>query len=101
MGSKFLVPNVLDVREEEDTGLVTLLVDLYYNDGLTFEDVTQDASKFAKRISITMQKVEENLTINDVETAVTNYLYTSCSLVDETVSGDKIAPDATANDFKD
>lgn len=101
MGSKFLVPNVLDVKEEEDTGLVTLLVDLYYNDGLTSEDITQDASKFSKRISITMQKMEENLTINDTETPVTSYLYTSCSLVDETVSGDKIAEDATANDFKD
>ena len=94
MGNTFLVPNVLDVKENDETGEVTLLVDLYYNDGLTAEDITQDASKFAKRISIGMQKVEENMIINDAETPVVNYLFTSCALVDETVSGDIITDSA-------
>lgn len=93
MGNTFLVPNVLDVKEDKETGEVTLLVDLYYNDGLTAEDITQDASKFAKRISITMQKVEETMFINDSEVPVENFIYTSCALVDETVSGDTIATD--------
>ena len=41
-----------------------------------------------------MQKVQENLYINDAETPVTNYLFTSCALVDETVSGDTITDPA-------
>ncbi len=82
----YLVPDVLDVKFDEETGLYTLSVDCYYQDDLSEEDVTKDPTKFAKRISITMQKVEEVMTINDVETDVVNYLYKSCALVDETIS---------------
>lgn len=82
----FLVPKVLDVKFDEATGIYTLTVDCYYDEGLSEEDVTNDPTKFAKRISVTLQKVEEMMTINDTEMAVTNYLYTSCALVDETMS---------------
>lgn len=89
MGNSFMVPDVLDVKTEE-SGEVTLLVDLYYNDGLTSEDVTQDSSKFVKRIKVTMQQTEEMMTINENEVPVVNYIYTSCALVDETVSDGKL-----------
>jgi len=83
-GNSYLVPDVIDVKYDEATGVYTLLVDCYIDDGLSEEDVTQDHTKFFKRISITLQTVEEEQMVNDTETLVTNYLYTSCKLVDET-----------------
>ncbi len=88
MNETYMVPKVIDVKFDEETQLYTLTVDCYYQDGLSEEDATEDPTKFAKRLSITMQKVEEIMTINDAETTVTNYLYNSCALVDETVSND-------------
>lgn len=85
MENTYLVPDVIDVKHDEETGVYTLTVDCYYDEGLSEEDVTQDPTKFAKRIAITLQEVEEVMTINDEETIVTNYLYTSCALVDETI----------------
>lgn len=83
-GNSYLVPDVIDIQFDGETGLYTLLVDCYYDDGLSEEDVTQDRTKFSKRISITLQAVEEIQMVNDTETLVTNYQYTSCTLVDET-----------------
>ena len=81
----YLVPNVIDVKYDEQNGVYTLLVDCYINDGLSEEDITTDPTKFGKRISITMQEFEEMHEIDGVEVPVTNYLYTSCALVDETI----------------
>ncbi|MBQ6823442.1 MAG: hypothetical protein IJP27_02205 [Clostridia bacterium] len=86
MEGTVLVPDVIDVKLDEATNVYTLTVDCYYQEGLSEEDVTKDPSKFAKRISITMQKVEEVL---EDESVITNYLYTSCALVDETISDTK------------
>ena len=91
MGNSMMVPNVLDIKTDEEKGETTLLVDCYQSDGLTGEDITQDPTKFVKRITITLRKVEETMTINDEEVPVSNYLYISSALVDETVSGDKLA----------
>ena len=82
----YLVPDVIDVKRDKDTDVYNLLVDCYYREGLSEEDVTKDPTKFAKRISITLQRTEEVLEQDGVENVVTNYLYTSCSLVDETIS---------------
>lgn len=100
MGNSFFVPDVLDVKEE-DSGEVTLLVDLYYNDGLTSEDVTQDSSKFIKRVKITMQKTEAMMNINENEVPVTNFVYTSCALVDETVSDGTLPGGQAETEAKD
>ena len=88
MNVTYLVPKVLDVKFDEETQVYTLTVDCYYQDGHSEEDATKDSTKFAKRLSINLQKVNEVMTINDVETDVTNYLFASCALVDETVSND-------------
>ena len=61
-------------------------MDCYDQEGRSEEDVTKDPTKFAKRLSVTMQKIEEVL---EDETVYTNYLYTSCALVDETLSDTK------------
>ncbi len=84
VATSYLVPKVLDVQFDPDAGTYTLLVDCYRDDGLSEEDVTEDQTKFVKRISITLKAVEEVQTVNDTQTLVTNYLYTSCTLVDET-----------------
>ena len=81
-----LVPDVIDVKFDEATSVYTITVDCYYQEGLSEEDVTKDPTKFAKRLSVTMQKIEEVL---EDETVYTNYLYTSCALVDETLSDTK------------
>ncbi|MBR6794245.1 MAG: hypothetical protein IKM48_07840 [Clostridia bacterium] len=86
MNATYLVPKILDVKFDEETNLYTISVDCYYQEGLSEEDATKDPTKFAKRLSITVQKVEEVMTINDAETTVTNYLFNSCALVDETVT---------------
>lgn len=86
MNGTYMVPNVVDVKYDEETQTYTLTVDCYYQEALSEEDATQDPTKFAKRLAITLRKVEEVMTINDTETDVTNYLYTSCALVDETIS---------------
>ena len=85
MSTTFLVPDVIDVKYDEAAGVYTLTVDCYIDDGLSEVDVTTDATKFSKRLSITLQEVEELHTIDGVETTVTDYLYTSCALVDETI----------------
>ncbi len=85
MSTTFLVPDVIEVKLDEATGIYTLLVDCYINDGLSEVDVTTDPTKFGKRISLTMQPFEELHEIDGVEVPVTNYLYTACSLVDETI----------------
>ncbi|MBQ8895037.1 MAG: hypothetical protein IJ043_11605 [Clostridia bacterium] len=84
-----LVPDVIDVKFDDATNVYTLTVDCYYQEGLSEEDVTKDPTKFAKRISITMQKVEEVLENDGAETVITNYLYSSCALIDETLSDTK------------
>lgn len=84
----YMVPKVIDVKFDEATQMYTLTVDCYYQDGHSEEDATEDPTKFAKRLSINLQKTQEVMTINDTETDVTNYLFASCSLVDETVSND-------------
>ncbi len=81
----YLVPDVINVKYDEADRVYTLLVDCYISDGLSEEDVTADPTKFGKRISITMQEYEEMHEIDGVEVPVTNYLYTSCALVDETI----------------
>ena len=100
MGNTFFVPDVLDVKKD-DAGNVTLLVDLYYNDGLTSDDVTKDSSKFVKRISVTMQQTEEMMSINGNDVPVTNYVYTSCALVDETVSDKPVAEETKKTEEKE
>lgn len=82
----YLVADVIGVEHDEETDVYTVLVDCYYDNGLSEEDVTQDSTKFAKRISITMQRMEEVVTVDEEDTIVSNYLYTSCTLVDETLS---------------
>lgn len=88
MNTTYMVPKVIDVKFDEATQLYTLSVDCYYQEALSEENATEDPTKFAKRLSITLQKVNEIMTINDTETDVTNYLFNSCALVDETISGE-------------
>ncbi len=96
-----LVPKILEVKYDETQGIYTLLVDCYVSDGLTEEDVTADASKFSKRISITLLEHDETHEINGQEVTVTDYYYTSCALVDETIDntpGEVEEEDNLAND---
>lgn len=86
MSTTFLVPDVLEVQYDDANGTYTLLVDCYVDDGLSEVDVSTDPTKFNKRLSITLQEIEELHMVDGVEVAVTDYLYTACSLVDETVS---------------
>ncbi len=81
-----LVPKVLDVEYDKEAMVYTVLVDCYYSDGLTEEDVTENSKNFAKRLSITLQKSEEIQELDGEEVIETQYRYTSCALVDETVS---------------
>lgn len=88
MNATYMVPDVIDVKLDEATQTYTLTVDCYYQEGLTENDATEDPTKFAKRLSINLQKIDESMNINEQETLVTNYLFSSCSLVDETMSGE-------------
>lgn len=83
MQGTMFVPDVIDVKFDESTNVYTLLVDCFRQEGLSEEDVTKDPTKFHKRISVTLQKTEETL---EDGTVITNYLYGSCALVDETLS---------------
>jgi hypothetical protein len=82
MGGSYLVPDVVEVKVDEATGLTTLKVDCYRSEGLTAEDVTQDASKFVKCISITLQRVDDTKEVDGQVVMYTNYLYKSCSMVE-------------------
>lgn len=85
-GERYLVPDVTDVQFDEETGVYTLTVDCYYSDALSEEDPTKNPNNFSKRISITLETVEEVQTVDGADLLVTNYRYTSCALVDETLS---------------
>lgn len=82
-GERYLVPDVTDVKFDEDAGIYTLTVDCYYCDSLSEEDPTQDPQNFSKRISITLEAVEEVQTVDGEDLLITNYKYTSCALVDD------------------
>ena len=81
----FLVPKVLEVKYDDVEGVYTVLVDCYVSDGLSEEDVTADKTKFSKRLSLTLLEHDETHEINGQEVAVTDYYFTSCALVDETI----------------
>lgn len=83
---EFLVPDVIDVKYDETQGTYTLLADLYYSNGLTEEDVSEDKTRFSRQLSITVQAENEVEVIDGVEKTTTNYLYTGCELIDETLS---------------
>ncbi len=85
--TNFYVPDVLEVHHDKDKDVYTLLVDLYLDDGLNESDVTENPSQFAnKRLKITMQAQEDVIITDGQEQVVTNYKYTSCAMVDHTMT---------------
>lgn len=102
LGYSYLVPDVIDVKVDEEANQTTLTIDCYQSDGLTLEDVTQNKDKFVKRISITLQNVEEVKNVDGEEKTYMNYMYLSCSRVDETVStgGNEAQQEADAENKK-
>ncbi len=95
MDEEYLVPSILEVKKDEKTGYYTLLVDCYYSDPLTETDVTQDATRFAKRLSIVLRPVEmisdpaAEAAEEEAPNTVIDYQYVSCTLVDETLDQNK------------
>lgn len=87
LDEEYLVPDILKIEKDEKSGYFTLLVDCYYSDPLTETDVTQDATRFAKRLSIVLRPVE--MMVGNAEegaegSTVTDYQYVSCKQVDDT-----------------
>ena len=84
---EYLVPDILEIKKDESSGYYTILVDCYYSDPLTETDVTQDATRFAKRLSIVLRPVEMatgEMVEGQEVTTVTDYQYVSCKQVDDT-----------------
>lgn len=95
---EFLAPDVVDVKYDETQGTYTLLVDLYYSNGLTEGDISEDKTRFSRRLSIVLQAENEVEVIDGVEETTTNYLYVSCQLVDETLSNQTTGEETTDTD---
>lgn len=86
MDAEYLVPDILEITKDEATGYYTLLVDCYYSDPLTATDVTQDATRLAKRVSIVLRPVEMAVGAEGEQVTVTDYQYVSCKRIDETAT---------------
>jgi len=81
-----MVPDVLEVKFDEATGVYTLLVDCYLDDGLWETDDTTVPERFHQRLKITMQAEEDMIVVDGQEQIITNYKYTSCTMVDATLT---------------
>ncbi len=92
---EFLVPDVIDVKYDENQGTYTLLADLYYSNGLIEGDISEDKTRFSRRLSITVQAESEVEVIDGVEKTTTNYLYIGSELVDETLSNQTTTGETT------
>ncbi len=89
---EFLAPDVIEVKYDEAQGTYTLFTDLYYSNGLIEGDVSEDKTRFSRRLSITLQAETETEMIDGVAETTTNYLYVGCELVDETLSNQTTTP---------
>lgn len=81
-----MVPDVLEVKYDEASGVYTLLVDCYLDDGLWETDDTTSPERFHQRLKITLQTEEDVIVTDGQEQIITNYKYTSCNMVDATLT---------------
>ena len=85
MDVTYLVPKVLKVSRDEESGEYVVIADCYFDDGMSEGDVTEDSTKFAKRLQITMQPVSEVQLVDGETVTNVSYVYTSCRMLDDTV----------------